>query len=129
MRLITPSTFVIQTASGAGLDRLAASEGPGVAALVPGSAAQFIHDPAAGSSPAERLELTSVPEGAPKNPVGGMSVRQQLDELEQLKTLAGAQHADTEAGEAAAPAAGPVATKVDKLAAWLLSQADLSDIG
>jgi hypothetical protein len=129
VRLITPSTFVLQTAAGAGLDRLATSEGPAVAALMLGSAAQFIHDPAAGSSPAARLELISVPEKAPKDPVGGMSVRQQLDEVEQLKTLAGGPSADLEEGEAAAPAAGPVATKVDKLAAWLLSQADLSDIG
>jgi hypothetical protein len=123
VRLITPSTFVLQTAAGTGLDRFAASEGPAVAALMPGSAAQFVHDPAAG------LELISVPEKAPKDPVGGMSVRQQLDEVEQLKTLAGGPSADLEEGEAAAPAAGPVATKVDKLAAWLLSQADLSDIG
>jgi hypothetical protein len=89
VRLITPSTFVLQTTAGAGLDRLAKSEGPAVAALMPGSAAQFVHDPAAGSSPAARLELISVPEKAPKDPVGGMSVRQQLDEVEQLKTLAG----------------------------------------
>ncbi|NIN73459.1 MAG: hypothetical protein GTO46_16355 [Gemmatimonadetes bacterium] len=129
VRLITPSTFVLQTAAGAGLARFAASEGPAVAALMPKSAAQFVHDPAAGSSAADRLELVSVPERAPKEPVGGMSVRQQLDELEQLKSLAGGPSADGEAEEATAPTAGPVATKVDKLAAWLLSQADLSDVG
>jgi hypothetical protein len=128
VRLITPSTFVAQTAGGAGLDRLAAAEGPAVAALVPGSAAQFIHDPAAGSSPGDRLELISVPDEPPKNAVGGTSVRQQTDELEQLKTLAGGARAEQVEGETAAPAAGPVATKVDKLAAWLLSQADLRDI-
>ncbi|UCC81576.1 MAG: hypothetical protein JSW46_11200 [Gemmatimonadota bacterium] len=129
VRLITPSTFVLQTAAGAGLERFAATEGPAVAALMPESAAQFIHDPAAGSSPAARLELISFPEQSPKNAVGGMSVRQQLDELEQLKTLAGGPSVDAEGEEGAAPAAGPVATKVDKLAAWLLSQADLSDAG
>jgi hypothetical protein len=96
---------------------------------MPKSAAQFVHDPAAGSSPEARLELVSLPEGNPKTAVGGMSVRQQLDELEQLTTLAGRPSADGEGGEAAAPKAGPVATKVDKLAAWLLSQADLSDVG
>lgn len=127
VRLITPSTFVLQTASGTELDRFAAYEGPAVAALMPASAAQFIHDPAAGSGPAARLELISVPERSPKNAVGGFSIRQQLDELEQLKALAAGPAADAELEETAAPAAGPVATKVDKLAAWLLSQADLSD--
>jgi hypothetical protein len=129
VRLITPSTFVLQTVAGAGLARFAESEGPAVAALMPKSTAQFVHDPAAGSNPAARIELVSLPEGNPKTAVGGLSVRQQTDELEQLKTLAGRPSADGEAGEAAAPTAGPVATKVDKLAAWLLSQADLSDVG
>lgn len=128
VRLITPSTFVLQTAGDMGLDRFAAAEGPAVAALVPPSAAQFIHDPAGGSSPGERLELISLPEGTPKNAVGGASVRQQVDELEQLRDLAGEPSAETAEGGAVAPAAGPVATKVDKLAAWLLSQADLSNI-
>ncbi|MGD2216963.1 MAG: hypothetical protein PVJ64_09405, partial [Gemmatimonadales bacterium] len=129
VRLITPSTFVLQTASEAGLDRFAASEGPAVAALMPGSAAQFIHDPAAGSLPAERIELISLPEGKPKKAVGGISVRQQLDELEQLKALASDAPAEAAEAEAAVAPAGPVASKVDKLAAWLLSQADLSDNG
>ncbi len=129
VRLITPSTFVLQTAGDVGLDRFARAEGPAAAALVPAKAAQFIHDPAAGSDPGKRLEILSLPEKPPKSPVGGMSVRQQLDELEQLKTLAREVQAETAAGEAA-PAAGPgpVASKVDKLAAWLLSQADLSDV-
>ncbi|UCC71958.1 MAG: hypothetical protein JSV86_16560 [Gemmatimonadota bacterium] len=130
VRLITPSTFVLQTAGATGLDRFAAAQGPAVAALVPASAAQFIHDPAGGTSPGARLELISLPAETPKSAVGGTSVRQQLDELEQLKTLAGEPRAEVaEAEAAAAPAAGPVASKVDKLAAWLLSQADLSNVG
>jgi hypothetical protein len=125
VRLITPSIFVLQTAGDAGLDRFAGAEGPAVAALVSKSAARFVHDPARGKTPGERLELTALPEAEPGAAVGGTSVRQQLDELEQLKNLAAepaAQIAESEDG-----AAGPVATKVDKLAAWLLSQADLSD--
>lgn len=129
VRLITPSTFVLQTADDTGIDRFAAAEGPAVAAVVPASAARFIHDPAAGSSPAGRLTLVGLPEKPPKQAVGGTSVRQQLDELEQLKTLAGEPGAEAAEGETAAPVAGPVAGKVDKLAAWLLNQADLSDVG
>ncbi|MGD2153252.1 MAG: hypothetical protein PVG79_08265 [Gemmatimonadales bacterium] len=129
VRLITPSTFVLQTADDTGLDRFADAEGPAVAALVPASAARFIHDPAAGSSPAQRLGLIGLPEKPPKHAVGGTSVRQQLDELEQLKMLAGEPVAEEAEGEAVAPVARPVAAKVDKLAAWLLSQADLSDVG
>jgi hypothetical protein len=128
VRLITPSTFVLQTADDTGLDRFSAAPGPAVAALVPAAAARFIHDPLAGSSAAERLTLFGVPETPPKSAVGGMSVRQQLDEVEQLKTLAGGPPPDLDVAEAAAPVAGRVATKVDKLAAWLLSQADLSNI-
>jgi hypothetical protein len=129
VRLITPSTFVLQTAEGAGLEKAATAEGPAVAAIVPASAARFVHDPAAGSSTAERLTLIGLPEKPPKHAVGGMSVRQQLDELEQLKTLAGGPGAEVAEGDAAAPVAGPVASKVDKLAAWLLNQADLTNIG
>jgi hypothetical protein len=128
VRLITPSIFVLQTASDAGLDRFAATEGPAVAALVPVSAAQFAHDPARGKTPGQRLELAGLPEKAPQAAIGGTSVRQQLDELEQLKNLAGASGPEAAEAETGAAPAGPVATKVDKLAAWLLSQADLSDV-
>jgi hypothetical protein len=127
VRLITPSTFVAQTKSEKGLDRFAAFDGPAVAALVP-EGAEFIHDPAAGKQPGDRLELISVPEQPPGATIGGMSVRQQSDELEQLKILAGASAAAADSEEASDAAAGPVATKVDKLAAWLLAQADLSDL-
>ncbi len=132
VRLITPSTFVLQTADETGLDRFTAAEGPAVAALLPESAARFIHDPARGMGPGERLEVLYLPEGQPKQPVGGISVRQQSDELEQLRALSttGAAQAAPAAGAAAA---GPVESAavespVDKLAAWLLSQADLSNL-
>jgi hypothetical protein len=124
VRLITPSTFVLQTVDETGMDRFAAADGPAVAALMPEGAARFIHDPAAGSSPAVRIEIYQLPEQAPKRPVGGKSGRQQADELEQLRMLAGAAAAEpvTETGGAGA------GTSADKLAAWLLSQADMSNI-
>jgi hypothetical protein len=88
VRLISPSVFVAQTSDEAGLDHFAEYEGPAVAAIVPESAARFVHDPTAGQGPWDRLEVSYVPEDAPKRPVGGISIRQQIDELEQLKALA-----------------------------------------
>jgi hypothetical protein len=127
VRLITPGTFVIQTSEGTGLDRLAAYDGPGIGALVPGDAALFVHDPAGGAEIAERLTVTRVPERDPRLSIGGLSGQQQAEELRQLRSLAGPSAAPPAAtGEAAAPAAP--SEPADKLAAWLLSQANFSDL-
>ena len=126
VRLITPGTFVMQTTEAADFGRLAAFEGPGVGALVPNSAAQFVHDPAAGSETWERLAVSHVPEKKPRQSVGGRSGFQQAEELKQLAALASrpaAGAAATADGERAPALSDPV----DKLAAWLLTQADLSD--
>ena len=129
VRLITPSTFVMQTNGENGLDRFSAAVGPAVAAVMPDSAARFIHDPAAGDRPADRLEILYMPEEGPKRAVGGMSVRQQNDELEQLRELAGEPCEMVASGDGAAPApASRPMTSVDKLAAWLLSRTDLKDV-
>lgn len=136
VRLITPATFVLQTAGEAGLDRFAAAEGPAVAALVPESGAQFVHDPGAGAEPWQRIEIMHVPEQEPRRAIGGMSVRQQSEELKQLLTLArgparaageGAA-AEGEPATAATAATAAVEDPVERLAAWLLSQADLDDL-
>ncbi len=132
VRLITPTTFVLQTAAEQGLDRFSASAGPAVAALVPEGAAQFVHDPAGGAEPWERLKLFHLPAAAPKRPVGGLSPRQQKEELDQLLLLA--RRPSGEAAPAPAPngeaavTATTSDTPVDKLAAWLLTQADLSNL-
>lgn len=134
VRLITPGVFVLQTVDGSGLDRLAAAEGPGVAALVPEGAARFLHDPAAGREPWERLRVDFLPDSAPRRALGGMSAAQQAEELAQLRALMGAPVAGvTAAGVGPGVVGGAVspapADPVDKLAAWLLRQADLSGIG
>jgi hypothetical protein len=133
VRLITPATFVLQTAGDQGLDRFSEFEGPAVAGLVPEGAAEFIHDPTRGRHPWERIELLRVPEKGPKQRVGGMSIIQQKEELEQLLDLAEAPGAEAALAEGAAAETGApggtVASQVDKLAAWLLSQADLRDVG
>ncbi|NNG17960.1 MAG: hypothetical protein HKM89_15900 [Gemmatimonadales bacterium] len=134
VRLITPGVFVVQAHSANGLDRFAAWDGPGVAALMPETAARFVHDPGAGTAPSERLTIGSVPSD-PTRPVGGVSVRQQLEELRQLTALgagpgavaAGRGESTAGAPTGVAPADAP-ADPVDKLAAWLLNQADLTDV-
>ncbi len=131
VRLITPGTFVVQTTDVEEMTRLAAWEGPGVGALVPDRAARFVHDPAAGAHVWERLTIGFVPDQEPRLTIGGKSGRQQTEELRQLKALASRPAAG--APEPAASAAAPVtpaapADPVDKLAAWLLRQADLSDL-
>lgn len=126
VRLITPGTFVLQTHDGTGLDRLAAWDGPGIAAWMPESAARFVHDPSAGTTPAERLTVDHTPDEKLVRPVGGISVFQQTEELKQLQLLAAA---TTAPAALAAPADKAPAAPADKLAAWLLQQADLNDAG
>jgi hypothetical protein len=130
VRLITPGTFVMQTHDGTGLERLAAWSGPGVAAWMPESAARFVHDPEASG-----LTVDHVPENPPKHSVGGSSPSQQLEELRQLESLA-TPAAVAASAEPTAPAAHrsppqPAAENAaaDKLAAWLLAQADLENVG
>jgi hypothetical protein len=125
-RLIAPGTFVLQTHDGSGLDRLAAWQGPGIAALVPDCAVQFVHDPAAGAASWERLQILSVPERPPRRPVAGLSVAQQVEEMDLLQSLV-ARPAAVAAAASPAGAAAAAADPADRLATWLLSQVDLSD--
>ncbi len=132
VRLITPGTFVIQTHDGSGLETLATYDGAGIGALVPDSAARFVHDPRGGKHLGTRLTVQHVPATEPKMSVGGRSGPQQAEELRQLRALAeSAAGAVPAAGTetAATPATPPApADPVDKLAAWLLSQANLTDV-
>jgi hypothetical protein len=127
-RLITPNTFVTQTADGSTLERFAEWKGAGIAAVVPESAARFVHDPTAES---DRMVVEFLPGSGPSKPLGGISAAQQGEELRQLKALCDGAGSAVSAGRDAT-GAGPPAGRVepvDKLAAWLLQQADLSDAG
>ncbi|HEU4563762.1 MAG TPA: hypothetical protein VFS05_03895 [Gemmatimonadaceae bacterium] len=122
VRLVTPGLFVLQTDAPAELARLAAADGPGVAALLPETAARFVHDPCGGG-----LEVTHLC-AEPRAAVGGWSVRQQQEELAQLRALADAAAMAAQAraraaaeGNGGAPAAGE--GDVDAVAGWLLAQA------
>lgn len=128
VRLITPGTFVLQSTDASSLNRLAAWDGAGVAALVPQSAAQFVHDPGAGALPSERIEIVNLPEDRRRKPVGGVSVKQQSEELLQLTSLAGQVRAAGAAAEEPVAAVAASSDPVDKLAAWLLTQADLKNL-
>jgi len=127
VRLITPSTFVLQTTDPADLDRFTATEACAVAALMPSGAARFVHDPAGGRSLRDRLEIFQLPDKPPRKKLGGLSAHQQNEELEQLRALA-------EFSAAPEPAIGtPQAhahevTSVEKLGAWLLTQTDLNGV-
>ena len=118
VRLVTPGTLVLQACGVAGLEPLAAADGPAIAALVPAGAAEFIHRPGA-SAAHQRLTITTKPAGARKA-LEGWSIWQQQQELEQLYALAAA---PVVAQGAPAP---PVTDPADRLASWLLSHADLS---
>ncbi len=126
VRLITPSVFVMQTADQTGLARFAAWKGPGVAALVPEGAALFVHDPTGGADLRARLSVTHIPDRAPAKALGALSVAQQAAELEQLRALA-ATIAETSPPPAGADAAMPAVSDqmIEKLASWLIRQADL----
>jgi hypothetical protein len=118
-RLITPNIYVQQTGAASELLSLAAWDGPAVAALVPETAARFVHDPKAGRSSAERLRVAFVP-AAPRKAIDGISAAQQADELAMLAALG----QPTAAMAAPPPGTPAAADPADLLAAWLLAQAN-----
>jgi hypothetical protein len=124
-RLIAPDTFVMQTHDAADVRRLAAFDGAGVVAIMPAAdgTALFTHDPSAGASLAQRLEIVRLPD-PPRRAVAGGSARRQAEELtwlQQLSTLAlSVASVPAAAGQPAAEA-----EPADQLAAWLLHQAEL----
>jgi len=125
VRLVTPRTFVAQVTDESVLARLATWNGPGIVGLMPAAAARFVHDPSAGSALGERLSISEVPDLDHKKRSGPFTIAQQREELEQLAAL---QSAATAAIPVAAAAVAESADPVDKLAAWLLQQADLSGV-
>ena len=124
VRLITPGILVAQATDVSGLKLVGKWEGPGIGAVVPASAAQFVHDPKAGAETVDRIKISYLPEGKRRKPLGGASVAQQAEELLQVQALGKAPKPAADAEEPEVPI-----NPADKLAAWLLTRADLSDVG
>ena len=118
-RVISPGVFVQQETGDAALDAFASFEGAAVAALMPGDAVSFVHDPGAGETTYERFVSLTFPRELRKRSIGGISAMQQAEDYALLETLS---VVPTPSGEAASDPAG-------KLSAWLLSQADLASGG
>ena len=123
VRLITPAITVIQTDDPSDLAVLAASPGPGIAALMPEGAAKFVHAPG-GKTLQERLSVSFNPEKEPRKPLGSISTFQQVEELRQLQALAASvQVPEAPTGELAA--VGAEMDEAGQLAAWLIHQAKI----
>lgn len=128
-RLITPGTFVVQTADPADLQGLARSRHPGVALLFDEARpeqARFVHDPDAGATTWQRLAVSHMPE---QPEVGrGRRAPVWLEELAHLQALAKKPAGAVlgEDGPGAMEMAADEGVPADQLAAYLLSQIDLS---
>jgi hypothetical protein len=127
-RLITPGTYVVQTADPAELAGFARSRHPGVALVFDEERpeqARFIHDPDAGANPWERLFVGHMPE---QPDVGrGRRAPTWLEELAHLQALAREPAGLVVDGEGGAGAVVQEGTPADQLAAYLLSRVDLGN--
>jgi hypothetical protein len=123
-RCITPGTFVLQTVDGSGLDRIAAFDGPAVAAIVPEGAAVFMHDPLAGKESWQRMTVKHLP-APPKRAIGGQSAWQMAEDLRIVSDLACTPFSVPAADGRSQPAIG-AADATDRITAWLLSQSGVA---
>jgi hypothetical protein len=124
-RLITPNTFVLQTTDATGLEAFSAYDGPAIAAFMPENTATFVHNPERGSAPWQRLEIWRRPAAEPRRTIGGLSPRQQREELLHLEALAAQPTLPTGTVDALVPHGSGNAT--ERLADWLLAQSGLTE--
>ncbi len=124
-RLLSPRAFVLQTSDAWGLDRLATHDGPAAVALLPEGAAAFVHEPARGGATSSRLEIRRAPAEGRRKPVGRWSAWQQEEEARCLAAWVDRSSTPATAGAAPSPAAGD---PVNRLAAWLVSQANWKEM-
>jgi hypothetical protein len=134
VRLITPGTFVLQIAAvdchperseGSALfDLFSKFDGPAVMAMMPSSAACFLHDPTGGRSVWQRLRVWNRPARFPRRALGGASGRQQAEELLQLDALS--ERPSLESAPVASLVPAGAGDPTDRLATWLLDAAGLA---
>jgi hypothetical protein len=117
-RVISPGVFVQQDTGSASLEAFTAFNGIAVAAFLPTTAVNFVHDPSAGSTTYERFVAVTFPKEVRKRAIGGISPAQQAEDYTLLESLSVPPEI---AGDAASDPAG-------KLSAWLLNQTNLSDL-
>jgi hypothetical protein len=124
VRLVTPGTLVMQTRDIEAIRRVAAATGPAIAALFEIEAALFTHDPMTGGALWQRLTVIHRPSALSKQAIGGVSPRQQREELAQLEALASRPALPNGRVDALVPAGD--GDPADRLAAWLLAESGLA---
>ena len=141
VRLITPGVLVLQAHDLSELQPLASASCPSVGALVPLWAVRFAHDPAAGPECWQRMSVHLSRDWRIKR-IGPFSPEQQQEELAQLDQLARipsivaaspelratSTELRTTSPELRATSPEPRVADIERLAAWLLQQANLSAV-
>ncbi|HEX8848933.1 MAG TPA: hypothetical protein VF761_05305 [Gemmatimonadaceae bacterium] len=127
LRLVSPGTLLVQAHEPARLAVLAGYIGPAVAALLPSTSAELVHDPRAGARLEHRLSIASIPTEGPHHALGSRSVRQLAEELAQLRALDQVTKTAREVSLVLVPPGTPSGTDgratVDAVASWMLAQA------
>lgn len=127
--LMTPGVFVLQTSDSEELARLSDAAGPAIAALLPDTCAGFVHDPLGGPTLGQRLTVGEIPDAKTVRMLGTMTTWRQAEALSQLAALKSASEAvalPSANGKSGEPMEEPA--PADRLAAWLLDQANLTDV-
>jgi len=115
-RVVSPSVFVQQETGDVELTAFSEFDGMAVVALLPNTAASFVHNPSSGETSYGRFISLKFPKEVRKRAIGGISPSQQAEDYALLESLS---IAPALTGDAASDPAG-------KLSAWLLSQTNLS---
>lgn len=126
--LIAPQTLVIQSKDIKRAREVLDWKGAGVAAAVEGDVAEFVHDPRLGGGLSERLTVLSWPKMEPSRPLGQKSLFQLRQELDHLRSLAALKSGEVTELSSTDAQGAKLENPADRLAAWLLKQADLRNL-
>ena len=116
--LLTPGAWIGQTGPD-GLEALRRFEGPAVCAVVPETAARFRHEPTLGLTVDGEVSEDTV------RTIGPLTAWKQLEDLKTLQRFAGIGVPVAESAPGGSNGSSPEAEPADRLAAWLLKQADV----
>jgi len=117
--LLTPGAWVGQIAAEEGLEAFKASDGPAACAVVPDGAARFRHEPGRGLIIDAEVSEDSM------RTLGAVTAWRQREDLRTLMRFAGVAVPVTEGAAPSSNGAPPAVEPADRLAAWLLEQADV----